>query len=126
MQPSWGDRVVRAQLGDSWIQIRKEEISKEPKTDWTIGVDGGLWMKGKLVMPASAELKRELFDEAHRTRYTVHPGTTKMYKDLKRHFWWSGMRREVADYVARCFICQQVKAEHQRPAGTLQPLSIPE
>ena len=56
-------------------------------------------MKGRLVMPSSAELKRELFDEAHRTRYIVHPGTTKMYKDLKRHFWWSGMRREVADYV---------------------------
>ena len=93
VQPSWSDRVVRAQLEDSWIQIRKEEISKEPKADWTIGADEGLRMKGRLVMPASAELKRELFDEAHRTQYTVHPGTTKMYKDLKRHFWWSGMRR---------------------------------
>ena len=76
-------------------------------------------MKGRLVMPVSAELKRELVDEAHRTRYTVHPGTTKMYKDLKRHFWWSGMRTEIVEYVAKCFTCQQVKAEHQRPAGTL-------
>ena len=83
-------------------------------------------MKGRLVMPASAELKRELLDEAHRTRYIVHPGATKMYKDLKRHFWWSGMRREIAEYVAKCFTCQQVKAEHQRPVGTLQPLPIPE
>ena len=49
-----------------------------------------------------------------------------MYKDLKRHFWWNGMKREIAQYVARCLICQQVKAEHQRPGGLLQPLPIPE
>ncbi|ONK55503.1 uncharacterized protein A4U43_UnF2330 [Asparagus officinalis] len=49
-----------------------------------------------------------------------------MYKDLKRYFWWSGMRREIADYVAKCYTCQRVKAEHQRPAGTLQLLPISE
>lgn len=49
-----------------------------------------------------------------------------MYKDLKLNFWWYGMKREVAQSVAKCLVCQQVKAEHQRPAGLLQPLPIPE
>ncbi|RVW60165.1 Transposon Ty3-I Gag-Pol polyprotein [Vitis vinifera] len=63
---------------------------------------------------------------AHRAKYTIHPGNTKMYQDLKRQFWWSGMKRDIAQFVANCQICQQVKAEHQRPAGLLQPLPIPE
>lgn len=77
------------------------------------------------MVPDVAQLKKDLFDEAHRARYTVHPGATKMYKDLKRNFWWRNMKRDVAEYVSRCFTCQQVKAEHQRTAGTLQPLPIP-
>ena len=50
----------------------------------------------------------------------------KMYKDLKRNFWWSNMKKDVAEFVAKCLTCQQVKIEHQRPAGVLQPLPIPE
>ena len=49
-----------------------------------------------------------------------------MYKDLKQKYWWSGMKRDIAQYVAQCLVCQQVKAEHQQPAGSLQPLAIPE
>ena len=49
-----------------------------------------------------------------------------MYKSLRENYWWSGMKREIADFVAMCLVCQQVKAEHQRPAGLLQPLPIPE
>ena len=49
-----------------------------------------------------------------------------MYRDLREHFWWNGMKREVAQHVAKCLVCQQVKAEHRRPGGLLQPLPIPE
>ena len=83
-------------------------------------------MKGRLVLPESTELRKELFDEAHRAKYTLHPGATKMYKDLRRSFWGRHLRRDVAIYVSRCFTCQQVKIEHQRPAGVLQPLPVPE
>ncbi|RVW89330.1 Transposon Ty3-I Gag-Pol polyprotein [Vitis vinifera] len=72
------------------------------------------------------ELRNELLADAHRAKYTIHPGNTKMYQDLKRQFWWSGMKRDIAQFVANFQICQQVKAEHQRPAGLLQPLPIPE
>nr|GFA35715.1 reverse transcriptase [Tanacetum cinerariifolium] len=57
--------------------------------------------------------------------FSIHSGSTKMYHDLKQHFWWSGMKRAVATFVSRCLICQQVKIEHQRASGLLQPLNIP-
>ncbi|WVZ92669.1 hypothetical protein U9M48_038715 [Paspalum notatum var. saurae] len=52
-------------------------------------------------------------------------GSTKMYLDLKTDYWWKGMKADIARYVARCDVCQKVKAEHQKPAGLLQPLPIP-
>nr|GFC84753.1 retrotransposon protein, putative, Ty3-gypsy subclass [Tanacetum cinerariifolium] len=56
--------------------------------------------------------------------FTVHPGSTKMYRDLKQYFWWNGMKQEVATFVSKCMTCQQVKIEHQRASGLLQPLEI--
>ena len=73
----------------------------------------------RLVVLVITQLKKALFDEAHHFKYTVHPGATKMCKDLKRNFWWKNMQREVAEYVTQCYTTQQVKAEHQRPAGSL-------
>ena len=49
-----------------------------------------------------------------------------MYNDLKRRFWWHGIKRDISDFVSRCLICQQVKAEHQVPSGLLQPIMVPE
>ena len=66
-------------------------------------------------MPNDPELRKEILDEAHLSKYTVHPGGTKMFKDLQRKYWWNGMKREVAAYVSRCLTCQQIKIEHQRP-----------
>nr|GFB93645.1 putative reverse transcriptase domain-containing protein [Tanacetum cinerariifolium] len=63
--------------------------------------------------------------EAHSSPFFVHPGSTKMYHDLKQHFWWNGMKHDVAMFVSKCLICQQVKIEHQRASGLLQPLDIP-
>ena len=65
-----------------------------------------------------------ILDEAHKSKFTTHPGLTKMYQDLKKHFWWSGMKVDVTNYVARCAIYQQVKIEHQRPVGMLQLLDV--
>jgi hypothetical protein len=48
-----------------------------------------------------------------------------MYRDLKDHYWWNGMKREVAQFVERCLTCQRIKAKHQKPAGMLKPLTIP-
>jgi hypothetical protein len=70
---------------------------------------------------------RELIlKEAHETAYSIHPGSEKMYQDLKKKFWWYGMKREIAEHVDMCDSCRRIKAEHQRPAGLLQPLQIPQ
>ncbi|KAL4011223.1 hypothetical protein IC575_028275 [Cucumis melo] len=55
----------------------------------------------------------------------MHPGSTKMYRTLKKTYWWSGMKQEIAEYVDRCLICQQVKPVRQRPGGFLNPLPVP-
>ena len=80
----------------------------------------------KLCLPTVEELKRQVLEEAHCSAYAMHPGSTKTYRTLKEYYWWSGMKREVAEYVSKCLVCQQVKAERQKPFGLLQPLPIPE
>ena len=77
-------------------------------------------------MPIVDNIRKDILTEAHSTPYSIHPGATKMYRDLKMHYWWPGMKRDIAQYMNQCLTCQQIKVEHQRPAGTLQPLLIPE
>jgi len=81
---------------------------------------------GKVCVPADDDLRRQLLQEAHGTPYSIHPGATKMYQDLKKIYWWPGMKRDVVTFVQKCLTCQQIKAEHQKPAGMLQPLEVPQ
>jgi hypothetical protein len=89
-------------------------------------VDGVLWFKGRLMVPKDFELCRKIMDKAHCLRYSIHPRTNKMYQDLKKNFWWTRMKREIAKYVSECDTCRRIKADHLRPVKNLQPLSIPE
>jgi hypothetical protein len=70
------------------------------------------------------ELRRKIMDEAHYSRYSIHPGTNKIYQDLKKNFWWTRMKREIEKYVSECHTCWRIKADHLRPTRNLQPLSI--
>ena len=63
-------------------------------------------------MPEYGELNRDIMEEAHSSAYAMHIGSTKMYKTLKEHYWWTRMKKEIASFVFRCLTCQQVKAEH--------------
>jgi len=92
--------------------------------DFTVQ-EGILKFRNRLCVPKNPELKRELLKELHDSTLSTHPGSTKMYQDLKSHYWWSGMKKDIADYVARCLTCQRVETEHQKPGGLLQPLPIP-
>ena len=84
----------------------------------------GVMKYGSRLWVPTQELREEVLKEAHTSAYSVHPGNTKMYKDIKQHFWWNGMKKDVAEYVSKCITCQQIKVEHQRPGGELQPLTI--
>ena len=94
--------------------------------DVTMDERGVVFFKNRLVVPKKQHLRQMILKEAHESPLTIHPGSTKMYQDLRQRFWWTRMKREIAQYIANCDVCRRVKAEHQRPAGTLQPLAIPE
>ena len=76
-------------------------------------------------MPDVDELRKEIMEEAHFSTYSIHPGCTKMYHDLKDTYWWNGMKRDITDFVSKCLTCCHVKLEHKRPSGLLQKLPIP-
>lgn len=86
---------------------------------------GVLYFKDRILVPANLEIKKTILDEAHLSRFSIHPGSNKMYHDLKKRFWWVDMKKEIAKYVSECDTCQRVKAIHQKSAGLLQPLTIP-
>ena len=86
---------------------------------------GILRFSSRIWIPIVGELKEEILREAHNTRYSIHPGSTKMYRDLRENFWWPNMKKEIAEWISKCYTFQRVKAEHQRPSGLLQPLDIP-
>ncbi|GKA60755.1 putative reverse transcriptase domain-containing protein [Tanacetum coccineum] len=77
-------------------------------------------------IPSVGGVRKLIMDEAHTSRYSVHPGADKMYYDLRDLYWWPGMKRDIAEYVSRCLTCSKIKAEHQKPSGFLQQPEIPE
>jgi hypothetical protein len=87
--------------------------------------DGLLTHFKQVCVPRIGELRKEIISEAHHSPYTVHPGGTKMYHDVKGSYWLNNIKRDIAKFVEQCSTCQQVKEEHQRLAGTLKPLLIP-
>ena len=76
------------------------------------------------MVPQLTDLREEILREFHCSRFVVHLGGTKMYRDLHRQYYWSEMKRHVRDFVRQCPTCQQVKVEHQKPTGLLQPLEV--
>ena len=95
----------------------KEEIEKGKKVEFQIRDDGMIVNGQRMCVPEYGELKRDIMEEEHSSAYAMHPGSTKMYRTLKEHYWWNGMKKEIASFVSRCLTCQQVKAEHQKPRG---------
>ena len=95
-------------------------------SDFKVDEQGVLRFRGRICIPDNDELKRLILEESHRSSLSIHPGATKMYHDLKKLFWWSGLKRDVAQFVYACLTCQKSKVEHQKPAGLLTPLDVPE
>ncbi|GKB11932.1 putative nucleotidyltransferase, ribonuclease H [Tanacetum coccineum] len=88
--------------------------------------DGNLYFMDRIWVPLVGDVRMVILNEAHKSRYSVHPGADKMYHDLRDMYWWPGMKRDIAIYVSKCLTCAKVKAEHQRPSGLLQQPEIPE
>lgn len=127
LTPTLRAQIVEAQRNNIGMErIRQRLEENDPQVAcFHQDSEGVLWFKNRLVVPKNLELRKQILDEAHLSRYSIHPGSNKMYQDLKQRFWWTRMKREIAKYVSECDICKRVKASHFRSAGPLQPLSIP-
>nr|GEX88762.1 reverse transcriptase domain-containing protein [Tanacetum cinerariifolium] len=98
--------------------IPKERL--EPHADGTLCLNERSWL------PCYGDLRSVIMHESHKSRYSIHPGSEKMYQDVKKLYWWPNMKADIATYVSKCLTCARVKAEHQKPSGLLVQPEIPE
>jgi hypothetical protein len=95
-------QIRKGQVEDEKIQEIKCNIKEEKSPGFLEDEEGVLWYKGRICVPSIKELKDKILREAHDSAYSIHPGGNKMYHDLKATYWWYGMKRDVAEYVALC------------------------
>ena len=114
------DRIRELQTQDPIVIKLKREAKSGQLKGFSVRADSTLMMGHRLCVPDVGELKKEILEEAHSSTYVMHPGSTKMYHTLREHYWWRGMKKDVAEFVSKCLIFQQVKAEHQRPEMFIQ------
>ena len=126
MIPNLKQIIVNAQKNYAKLQEMAQLVSIGDKTDFSIDGSGGLLYKDRLCVLNDIELKKKIVYESHNIVFTMHPGSNKMYQDMKQYYWWRGMKKDIYEYVSKCLTCQQVKAEHQVPSGLLNPLPIPQ
>ncbi|GJR29639.1 putative reverse transcriptase domain-containing protein [Tanacetum coccineum] len=99
-------------------KLRTEKL--EPRADGTLCLNGRSWL------PCYDDLRTVIMHESHKSKYSIHPGSDKMYQDMKKLYWWPNMKANIATYVSKCLTCAKVKAEHQRPSGLLVQPEIPQ
>ncbi|GKA18191.1 putative reverse transcriptase domain-containing protein [Tanacetum coccineum] len=121
-QSSIKDRILTAQK-----EASDESVGLQKGLDEMIEhrSDGTLYYIDRIWVPFKGDMRTLIMDEAHKLKYSVHPGADKMYYDLRDRYWLPGMKKDIAEYVSKCLTCLKVNAEHQRPSGLLQQPEIP-
>ncbi|GJV65330.1 putative reverse transcriptase domain-containing protein [Tanacetum coccineum] len=126
-----GKANMVADILSAQSEARKEEnfinedlcgmINKlEPRADGTLCLNNQSWI------PCLGDLRALIMHESHKSKYSIHPGSDKMYQDLKKLYWWPNMKAEIATYVSKCLTCAKVKIEYQKPSGLLVQPEIPQ
>ncbi|XP_075504476.1 uncharacterized protein LOC142541913 [Primulina tabacum] len=126
VEPELIQIVKSAQKTDDRVLKSYELVSQGHQYGFSIHSNDSLRLNGRLVVPDIPELRTAILKEAHCIRYSIHPGGRKMYLILRPQFWWKNMKKYVAEFVSRCMICQQVKAERMRSGGLLHSLEVPQ
>jgi len=120
------EEIKNSQKEDLKLVDRVVLVNQGKGGDFRLDENDVLMFRDRVCVPDVLELKRQILDEGHRSSLSIHLGATKMYQDLKRLFWWPGMKKEIAEFVYACLICQKSKIKHQKPSGLMQPLFVPE
>jgi hypothetical protein len=107
LTPTLRSEIIAAQKNDAGMAHIKRRIQQGDSKVACFHEDaeGTLWFKDRLVVLKKEALKKKILDEAHASRYSIHPGSTKMYHDLRQQFWWTRMKQETARYVSECDTC---------------------
>nr|GFA06957.1 putative reverse transcriptase domain-containing protein [Tanacetum cinerariifolium] len=113
------------QILNAQIEARKEENHGNKDLCGMIKklescADGTLCLKNRSWVPCFGDLRTLIMHESHKSKYLIHPGSDKMYQDLKKLYWWSNMKAKIATYVSKCITCAKVKVEYQKPSGLLR------
>jgi hypothetical protein len=119
------DRIRKAQKKCPEILQLRECMEAGKYPEFRVDERGVCWCNDRICVPSDKAIRKEILAEAHDSKYCIHPGSTKMYADMRKMFWRKDMKKDIAGHVAKCDICNRVKAEHQRPAGLLKPLDVP-
>nr|GEU34284.1 putative reverse transcriptase domain-containing protein [Tanacetum cinerariifolium] len=106
--------------------VQKEDIGRMHKQIFKIRSNRIRYHDKRIWLPLHRGLRDLIMHESHKSKYSIHPGSTKMYQDLRKLYWWPNMKADIATYVSQCLTCAKVKAEHLKPSGLLQQPEIPE
>ena len=117
-------KIIELQKMDVGIFHIKRKMQEQETKHFRLDERGVLWFEDRLVVSKDREHRNQILDEAHSSKLSIHPGSSKIYQDLKSHFWWTKMKKEITAYVARCDNCSRVNAIHLKSARLLQPLPI--
>ncbi|GJV60097.1 putative reverse transcriptase domain-containing protein [Tanacetum coccineum] len=119
------ERVSRVRYREASRSIFLEQILKAQIAATKAGEhqNRGCWRSW---LPCYGDLRTVIMHESHKSKYFIHPGSDKMYQDMKKLYWWPNMKANIATYVSKCLTCAKVKAEHQRPSGLLVQPEIPQ
>ncbi|GJV77532.1 putative reverse transcriptase domain-containing protein [Tanacetum coccineum] len=106
--------------------VKAKNLGRLIKQIFKVRSDGIKCFEKRVWLPRFGGLRDLIMHESHKSKYSIHQGSDKMYQDLKKLYWWSNIKAEIASYVSKCLTCAKVKAEHQKPSGLLQQPKIPE
>ena len=101
-QSSLFEQIKAHQYDDPHLTVLRETVLRGGAKEVTIGADGILRLQDCLCVPNMDGLRKKILEEAHSSRYSIHPGAMKMYRDLRQHYWWRLMKKDIVEYVARC------------------------
>ena len=118
------NRTARDELYEHVKDKLQQQSLKKRYEGYKLEEDGLLTFKGRIYIPNVAYLRRLVMDEIHQAPYSGHLGYQKIIATARKKYFWPGMKKDIVEYISRCMKCQQVKIEHQHPAGLLQPLPI--
>jgi hypothetical protein len=124
VEPTLEQEIRKGQVGDAKFQEINDLMAEGRGPNFMQDEQGTIWFKNRICVPEIDSLHETILKEAYDSDYSIHPGSSKMYLDLKQKYCWYGLKRDVAAYVAVYDVCQRVKVEHQRPARLLQPLKV--